>query len=99
MLLNQEFLLKFTRRHTVLIFFISTNIMGYFCLYTFGGLEVFSVKQIIFGVVMTFIGFGIYSASLQGVLNVSFNEAFEVSKQLSKLKLQQKANLEFQQMV
>ena len=59
----------------------------------------FSVKQIIFGVVMTFIGFGIYSAMLQGVLNVSFNEAFEVSKQLSKLKLQQKANLGFQQMV
>jgi hypothetical protein len=44
---------------------------------------------------LTFIGYGIYSASLQGVINVSFKEAFEVSKQLSKLKLQQMANLEF----
>ena len=60
-----------------------------YCLAGFDLFEVFGKQQVIMGVISTFIGYAIHSASLQGFMNVSFKEAFEVSKQLSNLKLQQ----------
>jgi len=42
---------------------------------------------------------GIYAYLWQGFTNISFKEAFEVSKKFNILKIEQKANLEFQQMV